>query len=525
MGQSSASKLEERYFLQKVKLGEGAFGIVWRAVDRKNNGTVAIKQMDKQKIQKRGARRQDIEREISMLKACDHENITRLYDTFEDARHFYMALEYCDGGDFGDKVREKGMGLTENEARDWMHQVISAVACLHVQRICHRDIKPDNFMVSQECLKLSDFGLAVRLPQGQVLTEKCGSPAFMAPEQHNLPDKSRNYGLPVDVWATGVLMCMVLSGGRHPFVTKGNRLDMPRLLRGEMNFTTEPSGLFASFRASQNDTRFSETARQLCRLMVFPKIIERLTAESALQHPWFESYGASGVALEAPLPVMRSQSLTKKDAASSVKDSAPSKTMQLRGAAGQKLCNEALSETSASDSKAQSTKTSPNKADSEGVGKTMMAAADRMLDGLTTARTVAVGAVVAAPRSISDAFDEVKNAVYAPNPFVARQKHFTPGAGSQSKEAERELLEMGFTAHEVADALKQHRTVNEAAVYILDHRAALLTELVTVGFSSSHAAEAIKHCTTLNACIEWICAEVGGDPRTLQRTEEIRTTL
>ncbi|CAE7699871.1 CIPK15, partial [Symbiodinium sp. CCMP2456] len=84
MGQvGGREKLDEIYFVQKVKLGQGSFGTVWRAKNRKSNITVAIKQMDKASMPKRGVKRQDIEREVSMMRACSHEYITKLYDTFE----------------------------------------------------------------------------------------------------------------------------------------------------------------------------------------------------------------------------------------------------------------------------------------------------------------------------------------------------------------------------------------------------------------------------------------------------------
>ena len=94
MGQASpGSKLEERYFLQKVKLGQGSFGTVWRAIDRKTSLVVAIKQMDKSKISRRGISRKDVEREVSMLKACKHANITELFDTYEVIVLYHYVLD------------------------------------------------------------------------------------------------------------------------------------------------------------------------------------------------------------------------------------------------------------------------------------------------------------------------------------------------------------------------------------------------------------------------------------------------
>merc|ERR550525_942597 len=98
-----------------------------------------------------------------------------------------------------------------------MNYILSAIAFLHRKGICHRDVKPDNFMVAKGTLKLADFGLATFVPPGKLLKDKCGTPAFMAPEIHSLPKRSPGYGFPVDVWAAGVTMYMILHQGQHPF--------------------------------------------------------------------------------------------------------------------------------------------------------------------------------------------------------------------------------------------------------------------------------------------------------------------
>jgi len=277
-------RIEDKYFIQKVKLGQGSFGTVWRAVDLRTNNVVAVKQLDKAAMPRRGVRREDIEREITVMKAVQHDNITRLLDTVEDQRSIYLALEYCSGGDFGDKVKERGNQLTEPEAADWVLQIVSAIHALHSKGICHRDIKPDNFMVHGEAdtLKLSDFGLALFLPRGKLLVDKCGTPAFMSPEQHKLPRHSRGYGYPCDMWAAGVSMYMLMLGGRHPFLNSSNQIDEKRLLGGTLNFSTGQG--FFGFGAE--DTRFSPLAKQLCRRMVEPQPDKRLSSEAALREPW-----------------------------------------------------------------------------------------------------------------------------------------------------------------------------------------------------------------------------------------------
>eukprot|EP00930_Biecheleria_cincta_P032568 TRINITY_DN22593_c0_g1_i1.p1 TRINITY_DN22593_c0_g1~~TRINITY_DN22593_c0_g1_i1.p1 ORF type:complete len:752 (+),score=124.12 TRINITY_DN22593_c0_g1_i1:133-2388(+) len=288
------AQMDEQYFMQKVKLGQGTFGTVWRAKNRKTGETVAMKQMDKAVLPKRGVTRTDIEREVSMMQACDHANITKLYDTFEDKDSIYLALEYCEGGDFGDKVQERGPVITEDEVAQWVYQICASLSHLHGKGICHRDIKPDNFMVAQESnLKLADFGLAVFLPQGNLLSDKCGTPAFMAPEQHLMPKSSRGYGFAVDMWAAGVTMYMVMFGGKHPFLVKrGNRYDLDDqlLLSGTLDFTdnTNMAAQGLGFLGLANILKFSDPCRQFCQQLVTVSHTSRLTATVATRQPWVQ---------------------------------------------------------------------------------------------------------------------------------------------------------------------------------------------------------------------------------------------
>mmetsp|Transcript_88356 Transcript_88356/g.250372 ORF Transcript_88356/g.250372 Transcript_88356/m.250372 type:complete len:375 (+) Transcript_88356:96-1220(+) len=282
MGQANA-KVEDRYFIQKVKLGQGAFGTVWRAIDRQDQAVVAIKQMDKSQLLKRRIQREDVEREISVMNTCIHVNIIRLLNTFEDVMCFYLALEYCDGGDFGDKLKERSMECPEHEAASWVRDICAAIEALHAKFVCHRDVKPENFMVAGSTLKLADFGLSVFLPPGRLLNDKCGTPAFMAPELHLIPARSPGYGLPVDVWAAGVTMYMVMHGGRLPFVTASGHPDQRAIVEGRLEF---PDESVFGMSALGFGSRFSGMARQLCRRMIEPRPEARISASEALQSPW-----------------------------------------------------------------------------------------------------------------------------------------------------------------------------------------------------------------------------------------------
>eukprot|EP00913_Durusdinium_trenchii_P028762 g26974.t1 len=255
LGQS----VEDLYFPQKVKLGQGGFGTVWRAIDRKTNRFVAVKQIDKLKAYWQGAKR----------------NVTKLYNCFEDSATISIAMEYCDGGDLDDKLKERGWKVPEEQAARWMHQICSAIGHLHARNICHRDIKPGNFMLAMDVLKLS-------CKKHLVIWWLC---AFrqLAPPVARISfstDSGSGYGHPVDVWAAGCTLHMLISGGRHPFVKGKSTLDMPNLLEGNLDFGLSMFG----------DLMGSETpARSLCRRMVCPDLKTRLTIEETLTDPWLQA--------------------------------------------------------------------------------------------------------------------------------------------------------------------------------------------------------------------------------------------
>lgn len=317
MGQTGSSgtapALEDRYYIGKVVLGSGSFGTVFGGVDKQTHEQVAVKRLDKSTLPQRKVTREDIKREITMMQASVHENITKLYDKFEDDKYIYLALELCDRGDLGDKVKERALQATEPEVAEYMRQMCSAIACMHARgrQICHRDIKPDNFMLQaipdkpgQFAIKLSDFGLAIYVHEGELLTSKCGTPAFMAPEQMNLSEqgskKSNGYSFPVDLWAVGVSMYMMMLGGKHPFLTPdGNNVDKPALMAARMDFTDPSQTSWGPSWFTGSNLRFSDQARTFCRLLVCTDPKQRITAEVALQNPWFQQQcgrnGAQGV--------------------------------------------------------------------------------------------------------------------------------------------------------------------------------------------------------------------------------------
>lgn len=195
--------------------------------------------------------------------------------------------------------------MDEVEAAFWVQQMLEAIKYMHAQHICHRDIKPDNFMVAgDDVLKVSDLGLATEcLPGGAFLRDKCGTPAFMAPEQHLLP-KSRGYGHPADIWAAGVSAYLTLFQGKHPFVDAQGQLMGDRLLAGDFDFPV--AGLLDTlgFFNSSSSTPRSPEARQFVAELINPNAARRATAREALDSSWLGH--ASGERDAAAMPTTMS---------------------------------------------------------------------------------------------------------------------------------------------------------------------------------------------------------------------------
>jgi len=235
--------------------------------------------------------------EVEFMRECKGQPwFVQLYDFLDTSHKFYLLLELCDGGNLEDAARSLNDGLSEARCAAFMQQLLSGIAFLHSRKICHRDIKPQNAMLlgdardSSSRLRLGDFGIAVRLGE-KLLTEKLGTPAFMAPEMHMLP-KSNGYDCKVDLWAAGTFMVFLLSL-EYPFVDPSGRLLKNDLLRGDLPIW-EGNAFQSLFRNVQEAAglrrkRPSPVARDLVRRLLRPKRTLRPEAEEALKHPWFRA--------------------------------------------------------------------------------------------------------------------------------------------------------------------------------------------------------------------------------------------
>lgn len=192
------------------RLGKGAFAEVYEARRIDTHEEYAIKQIDRSKLLNHKVQ-EGLESEIEIMRGCTHENIVCLYDHFTTARHVYLVLELCKGGDLHNFIN-RYKRLEEPVVRRFLLQLESGLVFLAERNFLHRDIKPQNILLSEfstrAILKLADFGMARALAGAALAHTHCGSPLYMAPEILS----NKEYNAKADLWSVGCVVFEMLTG-------------------------------------------------------------------------------------------------------------------------------------------------------------------------------------------------------------------------------------------------------------------------------------------------------------------------
>merc|ERR1719399_432883 len=123
-----------------------------------------------------------------MMREVDHPHIIRLFCTYETHKHIYLVTELCNGGNLFQVLNESNGRFTEKIGSTLMKQMLQAVNYLHTHGICHRDLKPDNFLLADKTdidkahIKLIDFGTAKLFKSGEAMVTKIATVHYVAPE-------------------------------------------------------------------------------------------------------------------------------------------------------------------------------------------------------------------------------------------------------------------------------------------------------------------------------------------------------
>jgi serine/threonine protein kinase len=200
-------------YTQSKLLGTGAYAEVYLAQQNDTSQSVAIKRVN---VQKLISTNQNIEHEINLLKQIHHPHIVECLDSFKDNDEICIVMEYVSGSTLRDFLKNTQHPLPETFIRKFIYQLFSAIIYLHNMGIIHRNINPENILISQEGdAKLTNFGLScvvdsIRLsPQSYAGTEN-----YMSPEMI----QQKPYSYSTDIWSLGCVFYEVLNN-YHPFGT------------------------------------------------------------------------------------------------------------------------------------------------------------------------------------------------------------------------------------------------------------------------------------------------------------------
>ena len=220
---TSYIKIED-LFEFKEKIDQGNFGLVRKCIEKNTGKEYAVKIMDKNKIKKKDL--QFIIQERNYMILIKHPNIVSLVQDFEDENFIYFVMEYFKGGDLAKYMKRIKENMKEKNLERIAAKIIRIIAqgveYLNQFGIVHRDLKPENIVFGIEddikSIKIIDLGVAITLPFGQQSSDPIGTLAYISPEMftHN------PYSYKVDVWAIGILLYWLVSGGILPFDDEKN---------------------------------------------------------------------------------------------------------------------------------------------------------------------------------------------------------------------------------------------------------------------------------------------------------------
>ncbi|CAI9266441.1 unnamed protein product [Lactuca saligna] len=220
-----------------------------------------------------GKGEETVHREVEIMQHLSgHPGVVTLKAVYEDSESFHLVMELCSGGRLIDQMTKEGR-YSEQRAANIFKELMMVIKYCHDMGVVHRDVKPENILLTASGkIKLADFGLAMRITNGQSLAGLAGSPAYVAPEVI-----IGNYSEKVDVWSAGILLHALLVGVL-PF--QGDSLEdvFEAIKTRELNFHT---GIWDSV---------SKPARDLLERILTRNADSRISAEEVLSHPWIIFY-------------------------------------------------------------------------------------------------------------------------------------------------------------------------------------------------------------------------------------------
>ncbi|XP_023183858.1 calcium/calmodulin-dependent protein kinase type II subunit gamma-like isoform X14 [Xiphophorus maculatus] len=266
----TSTRFTDEYQLYE-ELGKGAFSVVRRCVKKSTGQEYAAKIINTKKLSARD--HQKLEREARICRMLKHPNIVRLHESIAEEGFHYLVFDLVTGGELFEDIVAREY-YSEADASHCINQILESISHIHQHDIVHRDLKPENLLLASKmkgaAVKLADFGLAIEV-QGdqQAWFGFAGTPGYLSPEVL----RKDPYGKPVDIWACGVILYILLVG-YPPFWDEDQHKLYQQIKAGAYDFPSP-----------EWDTVTPE-AKNLINQMLTINPAKRITAEQALKHPW-----------------------------------------------------------------------------------------------------------------------------------------------------------------------------------------------------------------------------------------------
>ncbi|XP_076174070.1 calcium/calmodulin-dependent protein kinase II isoform X28 [Ptiloglossa arizonensis] len=267
---TACTRFSDNYDL-KEELGKGAFSVVRRCVQKSTDHEFAAKIINTKKLTARDF--QKLEREARICRKLQHPNIVRLHDSIQEENYHYLVFDLVTGGELFEDIVAREF-YSEADASHCIQQILESVNHCHHNGVVHRDLKPENLLLASKvkgaAVKLADFGLAIEVQgDAQAWFGFAGTPGYLSPEVL----KKEPYGKPVDIWACGVILYILLVG-YPPFWDEDQHRLYAQIKAGSYDYPSP-----------EWDTVTPE-AKNLINQMLTVNPSKRITAHEALKHPW-----------------------------------------------------------------------------------------------------------------------------------------------------------------------------------------------------------------------------------------------
>lgn len=262
-------------YKQLKKIGSGSFSDVFLCTHLPTNTNRVLKTIYKACLRSQQKDAVMLLKEIQILKKLDHPNILKCFEVFEDSTKYYIATEYCSGGDLFEQIASM-KSFNEGKVAKILFQIFSAVSYCHDKNIIHRDIKPENiFLISSDTeiqIKLGDFGSSCIANPGSSPKGCFGSSYYIAPEV-----LSGSYTEKCDIWSIGIIAYILLTG-IPPYSSRDNKSILKEIHKNPFQLTPE------------NIENLSVDSIDLITKLLKISPNARISASEALQHSWISNH-------------------------------------------------------------------------------------------------------------------------------------------------------------------------------------------------------------------------------------------